>query len=609
MLGQQSKFLVAILLISLVAIFPCSTIQIPDVQAAGNNIERVSISTNGTQGNFDSNMVSMSEDGRYVAFSSLANNLVPNDTNDNYDIFVRDRQTGATSRVSLSNNGTQANNGSANPSISGNGCYVAFGSIAYNLVSNDSNGLPDIFLRDRQSNTTTIISVSENGTQSNGLSLFCSISQNGRYIAFYSDASNLVPNDLNGCGDVFVRDLQTNTISLVSVSDNGTQSNGYSGHPTISGEGRYIAFESDASNLVANDTNGNMDVFVRDMQTLTTIRASASYSGGSGNGRSSLSSFVDTIGQCISADGRYIVFMSDSTNLLPEDMDIGGPNIFIRDQETNTTSLVSISPGGAQANGFSEDPAISLDGRYVAFKSAATNLVPGDMNNELDIFVRDCQKNTTAIASVSNDGAQGNGDSRNPYLGDGRYIALISDSSNLVPDDTNGRKDVFVARNPLCEELPPAVSPPSPTPTPTSASPHVSPALPPKLNQAQISLKYLSVNPQDARINQPLTISGNVVNTGDQAGNYSLSLKINGQVEQTRMVSVGPHASQPVKFTLTKSQPGAYTVDIGGQRETFTILGESPVKSSTSNSNLIILAAMGILALVAVILFISRRST
>jgi len=197
-----------------------------------------------------------------VVFESDASNLVPGDTNGRYDIFLRDRQTDTTTRLSVSSAGTQGNDSSLAPSISADGRYVVFESDASNLVPGDTNGRYDIFLRDRQTGTTTRLNVSSTGTQGNGVSGRPSISADGRYVAFNSDASNLVPGDTNGRNDIFLRDRQTGTTTRLSVSSTGVQGDGHSYDPFISADGRYVAFNSHATTLVPGDTNGKQDIFL-----------------------------------------------------------------------------------------------------------------------------------------------------------------------------------------------------------------------------------------------------------------------------------------------------------------------------------------------------------
>ncbi len=247
----------------------------------------VSIASDGTQGNISSQTGSISADGRYVAFQSSATNLVNGDVNDEIDVFVHDRYTGMTTLVSLSTNGDQGNFNSLRADISGNGRFVAFESAANNLVDGDTNDARDVFVHDLETGETTRVSVATNGTEGDGHSTYPSISSDGRFVAFHSQASNLVSNDLNDTNDVFVYDRDTGQTSLVSVASDGAQTiDGYSGYASISADGRFVAFESSASNLVPDDTNDVVDVFVHDRQTGQTMRASTDSNGQEGNDRS-----------------------------------------------------------------------------------------------------------------------------------------------------------------------------------------------------------------------------------------------------------------------------------------------------------------------------------
>ncbi|MEX2158554.1 MAG: flexitail domain-containing putative surface protein [Dehalococcoidia bacterium] len=342
--------------------------------------ERVSVDSAGNQGNSDSYAAAISADGRFVAFWSAATNLVAGDTNGVQDAFVRDRQTGTTERVSLDNAGTQGNDSSYPVSISADGRFVAFESYATNLVASDTNGVPDAFVRDRQSGTTERVSVDSSGTQGNDSSWAGSISADGRFVAFASVATNLVAGDTNGTGDVFVRDRLSGTTERVSVDSVGTQSNGFSYAAAISADGRFVAFWSDATNLVAGDTNGVADAFVRDRQTGTTERVSVDNAGTEGNAFSHPTS--------ISADGRFVAFWSYATNLVASDTN-GVADALVRDRQSGTTERVSVDSAGNQGNNDSAPKGISADGRFVAFGSDASNLVAGDTNGTTDAFVRD----------------------------------------------------------------------------------------------------------------------------------------------------------------------------------------------------------------------------
>jgi Tol biopolymer transport system component len=403
--------------------------------AAGSTI-RVSVSSEGVQANRKSYWPSISADGRYVAFESWASNLVAGDTNGTWDVFVRDTLEGKTSRVSVSSEGVQGNGGSYSPSISADGRYVAFESSASNLVAGDTNGAGDVFVRDTLEGSTIRVSLSSAGAQGDGRSFEPSISADGRYVAFTSYASNLVAGDTNGAGDVFVRDIVKGKTIRVSVSSRERQANRKSYWPSISADGRYVAFYSYASNLVPGDTNGIVDVFVRDIVKGKTIRVSVSSRERQANNGSFISS--------ISADGRYVAFWSYASNLVAGDTN-GTGDVFVRDIVKGKTIRVSVSSRERQANGDSEWPSISADGRYVAFWSYASNLVAGDTNGKADVFVRDILRGRTIRVSLSSEGAQGNRGSYWPSISaDGRYVAFTSDASNLVAGDTNGKADVFM---------------------------------------------------------------------------------------------------------------------------------------------------------------------
>ena len=412
-----------------------------------NMISRASTDSSGNQSNADSggqHEVAVSADGRYTAFKSYASNLVPNDTNGSADIFMKDRDTDTTTRISTDSSGNEANAGSYELSMTPDGRYVAFDSAASNLVAGDTNGAVDIFVKDTQTGTTTIVSTNSSGVQGNSDSWAPSISSDGRYVAFVSDATNLVSGDSNNNWDVFVKDIQTGQIERESVSSSGAQANGSSlNFVAISGDGTKVAFTSDATNLVPGDTNNVSDVFVRDRTFGTTTRVSVNSSGTQGNGAS--------YDPAISYDGHYVSFTSEATNFVPGTLSLiydgdtnGFKDIFLRDTSANTTKRVSTTFYGGQATGGnSYESSISSDGRYVSFGSDATNLVSGDTNNVSDVFVKDTQGPITR-ASVDRNGAQGNAGSGEASISsNGSFIGFRSAASNLVPNDTNGFWDIF----------------------------------------------------------------------------------------------------------------------------------------------------------------------
>ncbi len=409
------------------------------LHVAGAETTRVSVSSAGIQGNDGSSATAISADGRFVVFESFASNLVAGDTNGRPDIFVRDRQTKQTMRVSVSSAGVQGNYASYSPAISADGRFVAFESGAGNLVAGDTNASRDIFVRDRQTNQTTRVSISSAGVQGNHNSYRPAISADGRIVAFMSRANNLVAGDTNVGRDIFVRDRLTNQTTRVSVSSAGAQGNGFYGsyHPAISANGRFVAFASLAGNLVGGDTNGKSDIFVRDRQTSQTTRVSVSSAGTQSNNYS----YQPTI----SADGRFVAFESSANNLVTGDTN-ASPDIFVRDRHASQTTRASVSSAGVQGNLSSETtPAVSADGRFVAFKSWATNLVTGDTNGKFDIFVRDRQANQTTRVSVTSAGGEGDDNSYRPTISaDGRFLAFESGARNLVANDSNLRRDTFV---------------------------------------------------------------------------------------------------------------------------------------------------------------------
>ena len=272
----------------------------------------VSVATNGALGNGHSQDPNVSANGRFVVFESLASNLVDGDTNGTWDVFLRDRWSSQTYRVSVRSDGEQGNRASRDPAIS-NGRYVVFQSSADNLVQGDTNRRADIFVYDHTTKATRRVNISSAGRQAKGGNSYnATISKDGRFIAFDSKAKNLVRGDTNRKSDVFVRDMKARSTSRVSVGPGGRQANGASKDPTISANGRRISFNSDARNLVAGDSNGRIDAFVHDRVKKRTTRVSVRSNGKQAKGGSSND-------VALSGDGRYVVFQSCATNLVRND--------------------------------------------------------------------------------------------------------------------------------------------------------------------------------------------------------------------------------------------------------------------------------------------------
>lgn len=315
------------------------------IQAGGiawsQTTERVSVDTTGGDADSASSNPSTSANGRYVAFESFASDLVANDIGGHNDVFVRDRQTGTTTRVSVDLAGTEGDHDSDDPSISADGRYVAFESQADNLIVGDTNFFPfsDLLLHDQQTGTTTLVSVDWTGAQGDGPSSSPSVSGDGRYVAFQSEA-DLVFGDIS-LYDIFVRDLVAGTTTLVSVDSTGIKGNNDSYAPSISTDGRYVAFESIATDLVAGDSNGKGDIFVHDLQTGTTTRVSVNSAGTEGNDTSSDPS--------ISANGKYVAFESDATNLVASDNN-NIFDIFVYERESLPPTVTLTSPVDSATN-------------------------------------------------------------------------------------------------------------------------------------------------------------------------------------------------------------------------------------------------------------------
>lgn len=336
---------------------------------------------------------SISADGRYVAFRSAAPDLVAGDTNGQSDIFVRDRLTRTTVRVSLSNAGTESDAFSERPAISADGQFVAFESDASNLVAGDGNGVRDIFVRDLLGNITTRASVDSAGLEANGASFNASINGNGARVVFQSSATNLVPSDTNSFQDVFMREGASTV--RISVNSAGSQAAGSSQQPSISADGRFISFESSAGNLVAGDTNGVYDIFLRDTFLLSTTRISVDSSGLEASGG-------DSFASQISPNGQFIAYQSDANNLVAGDTNAVTDTFFV-DRTNGQVLRTSVNSAGMEASSASIAPAISDSGQWSAFASNASNLTPGDTNGFADLFLRDVGGGRTLMLSLSPD--------------------------------------------------------------------------------------------------------------------------------------------------------------------------------------------------------------
>ena len=415
-----------------------------------NLVSRRDVGPPFSSGDGSSESGDISGDGRYVVFTSYADNLIKDDTNGTSDLFVKDMTTGSITRISSPAPALSV------PSTSADGRYVALVG-SDDPASGDTNSFCDILVKDLVTGSTAIASTDSAGRASNGYSDFPSISGNGRYVAFVSYADNLVRGDSSHAPDVFVKDLATGIITRVSTDSAGREGNSGSNSPSISADGRYVAFASDADNLVGGDTNGLIDVFVKDLSTGITTGV------GTVGERSYYGSFGD-MHLSMSADGRHVAFASYADTLVSGDTN-GQPDIFVKDLSTGITTRASTDSAGQEGNLASDGPSISADGRFVAFWSRASNLVSGDGNSAPDVFMKDLKTGKTMLISKGDAGTAGNGASLWPSVSaDGRYVAFHSGAHNLYPVDPPG-VNVFrwQAEPPTASAAPPNVSIPGGT--------------------------------------------------------------------------------------------------------------------------------------------------
>ncbi|HEY6547847.1 MAG TPA: Ig-like domain-containing protein, partial [Vicinamibacteria bacterium] len=416
-------------------------------------LELVSAATDGQAGNNASGLngsssnlsprTRISGDNRYVVFESEASNLVCSDPNFTSDVFRRDRASATTVLVSVATDGGPANHASTEPVVSLDGRYVAFASLATNLVAgSDTNDTVDIFWRDLEAGITKRVSVSSNGEGGDSVSHAAAISGDGRYVVFFSSARNLVPDDTNGVTDVFVHDVVTGETERVSVSSAGVQGTCCrSVNPSLSADGRYVLFLSQ-NRFDPAWSNNTEEMYLRDRQLGTTTLITPTTTNGLSNAGISSAQ--------ISPDGRYVTFQTSSTNVVVPDANGFNHDVFVRDLLSGITTLVSVASDGTQGNRDSFVPSISAEGRQVAFESWATNL-GGELEDDFDVFVRDTALQTTARLSLAPGGGEADGPSGTSSMSaDGTAVYFQSTASNLVPGDfNNGNRDVFVHAPPF----------------------------------------------------------------------------------------------------------------------------------------------------------------
>ena len=461
----------------------------------------VSVNLTGTAGgNGDSLPMGLSTNGLYAVFESSASDLVAGDTNNATDVFVRDMVTGTTLLVSVSTNGLVGNGASRSPAMTPDGRYVAFVSAANNLVAGDTNGIPDVFVRDLRDNLTTLVSVGALSTITIYLAAGSeapAISADGRFVAFYSSATNLVPGVPTG-GDVYVRDLAAGTTSWASsaaraaVQATWGQTNASSFNHALSADGQFVAYEACApgatpgiilryslssglTDLIHTNAtvpsgryenihdldmtpDGRFIAFVANAigtsGTNTCIQLwdalsgiSTLVSGGLGN-QVPANSVCDS--PVLDDSGRFVAFLSNAGNLVSNSL-TGEYHLYLRDTQTGGTRLLDADTNGiGSLVSPASAPLLSADAGFVAFECGDSSLVPNDSNRDSDLFVRGLADDHVELISARHPDLPSlspNGPSSLgaiPVSNDGRFIAFASDADNLVPNDTNGCQDVFV---------------------------------------------------------------------------------------------------------------------------------------------------------------------
>lgn len=417
----------------------------PSPPGATGVVQRVSTADDGSQAaySFDGSFESAwSPDGTRIAFASAATNLVPGDTNNTTDVFVKNLATGAIQRISTDSVGTQANGWSRDPVWSPDGTKIAFASFAYNLVPGDAYGGPvAIFVKTLASGAIQRVSADSTGIKANGDSWDTpgfrpSWSPDSTRIAFTSMATNLVPSDTNGVVDVFVKTLVSGAIERISVDATGAQATNSSGEPAWSPDGTKIAFASSADNLAPGDSNHHGDVLVKTLASGVIQMVSL--------GATGTQAHSSSMAPAWSPDGTKIAFNSGANNLVPGDTN-DTQDVFAKTLASGAIQRISTDAAGIQGNDYSESQIWSPDGTKIAFISDSDNLVSGDTNDTLDVFVKTLASGAIQVVSADAIGAQGDKPSDDPeWSPDGTKLAFTSTASNLISGDTNDARDVFV---------------------------------------------------------------------------------------------------------------------------------------------------------------------
>jgi Tol biopolymer transport system component len=393
------------------------------VEAANrNSTHLVSVSTGGGAGNDDSEAPSVSANGRWIVFQSAADNLAPRDRNETEDIFLHDTRTRRTRLISVNTDGEQADGYCAAPAMTPDGRFVAFHSTARNLDPVDTNLQSDVYVRDLMAGVTELVSISVAGDAANAASQDAAISSEGRYVVFESLASNLVPDDTNGVSDMFLRDRVAGVTVRVSVGADGAQASHSSDNGSISGDGRSVGFRSHAPGLVPGDQITGSDYFVRDLAGNTTERLGVP-------DHFNQAGFHPVV---FSHDGRFVAF-DTSAALSGVDSD-PYQDVYLQDRTLSSLERISAPLSGSVADHMSDAPSISADGRFVSFSSRATHLVDLPPNYQKHVYVRDRERQTTELVSLASNGQLEPGAVTGGRIsGNGLAVAFVSERDTRPP--------------------------------------------------------------------------------------------------------------------------------------------------------------------------------
>jgi len=412
----------------------------PSAYAAAGDVTLASTADDGTKSNGMTLSVTLSADGTHVAFSTTATNLAEGDTDNFEDVYVKDLATGELRQASTNEGAKDSYLLGEPPSLSADGTRVAFATTATNPSEGDTDREPDVYVRDLSTGKLILVSAADDGTKSNSFSDAPSLSADGKLVAFASYASNLDPAAADGRRQVYVKDLTSGEIILVSASDDGTAGNGHSLGPSLSADGTRVAFSSKADNLDPADSDPYPDVYVKDLTTddLT------------GGDLTLVSTFQarewrqTSEDPSVSADGSHVAFSSYARNVREGDPDHRS-DIYVKDLGTDELVLASTADDAVKGNYHSLEPSLSADGSRVAFSSGATNLGEGDHEADYDSYVKDLTNGGLSLASTAEVATTSNGISSSPSLSpDGATVGFISTATDLDAADTDELADAYV---------------------------------------------------------------------------------------------------------------------------------------------------------------------